>query len=150
MPYRRCFSTQFFQELTGTQRKTTLAMLGRFTDLGYCIRGSRRDAWIKQKQPVPLVTEIVAVEAKLDDWCRALRQAYRHLDFAHRSCVLLDANRASPGIRNLAAFKRLNIGLITLRSSGHPRVWFSPAKGTPRSSLKYWQANAEFGKHLRF
>lgn len=150
MPYRRRFSTDSFRELTGSSRKTTLAILRRFAELHYCTRDRKRDQWIKQKQAVPLVNEIVAIEAKLSDWRRALGQAYRHLDFAQRSFVLLDATRSASAIQNIVQFKRLNVGLITLYPSGRPHVWFKPAKRFPRSSLRYWHANSELGRRLIF
>jgi hypothetical protein len=72
------------------------------------------------------------------------------LDYAHQSWVLLDATRSASSIKNLSQFKRLNVGLITLVPGGRPRIWFAPAKRVPRSSLRYWHANAELGRQLRF
>lgn len=148
LPYRRVFSTQYFQEMCGTSRSTTLAILRHFTRLSYCVR--RRKGWLKQRQLKPLATEIVSIEAKLSDWRRALNQAYRHLDYAHRSWVLLDATRSSAALKNLSRFKRLNLGLIILAPGRRPRVLFSPKKCLPKSGLRFWFANAELGRRLRF
>lgn len=149
IPYRHTFSTGFFEELAGTSRKTTLVMLRHFAEFGYCSR-SKKDLWLKRKQPVPLAREIVVIEAKLSDWRRALAQAYRHLDYANKSWVLLDATRSTSAIKHLAQFKRLNVGLITFPPGGRPRTWFSPARQMPRSSLRFWHANSELGRQLRF
>lgn len=150
IPYRRSFSTESFVELSGTTRKTALTILRRFAELKYCVRARRKGEWMKWKQPIPLVNEIVAIEAKLRDWKRALAQADRHLDYAHRSWVLLDASRATRAIENLDKFKRLNVGLITQLPGQRPKVWFTPEKRTPRSGLRYWQANSELGRRLIF
>jgi hypothetical protein len=150
IPYRRCFSTANFAELTGTTRKTALGILNHFERLKFCGRAQRRETWIKRKQPVPLVNEIVAIEAKLGDWRRALGQAYRHLDYAHRSWVLLDASRATRAIENLNKFRRLNVGLITLLPGQRPRIWLRPVAREPRSRLRFWHANSELGRRLRF
>ena len=149
IPYRRHFSTEYFQEMSGASRENATAILRRFTELNYCIR-VRPGYWAKRRQPVPLIKEIVAIEAKLTNWRRVLGQAYRHLDYAHRSWVLMDGTRADPAIEHLAHFKRLNIGLITLVPQQRPRVWFTPAKYTPKSNISYWHANAELARRLAF
>lgn len=150
MPYRRRFSTAAFEKLTGTTRSTARAVIKRFVDLKYCKPATKPDHWIKQKQPVPLIREIVSIEAKLRNWRRALSQAYRYLDYAHRSWVLLDASHAKSAIRNLDQFKRLNVGLVTLHVEGTCRTWFRPIRRQPKSTLKYWHANAELGRRLLF
>ena len=62
---------------------------------------------------------VVAFEAKLDRWKVALWQAYRNTCFAHRSYVVLPAQRAQLAQQNRAEFERLGVGLCSVE---HDRV----------------------------
>lgn len=136
-----------FVELTGFTEKTARMVLRRFVRLGYC-SSSGKLHWVKRKQPQPVVREIIAIEAKLGDWRRALAQAYRHLTFAHRSWVLLDTSRARTAIRELDEFRRCNVGLLTMSPGGRPVVRFTPLRRKPKSLKRFWLANAEFARRL--
>lgn len=85
----------------------TLEKLSR-AGVVHCVRG----AWRLSRQHSSKWIEIVAVEVKLSRWREALCQATEYLDFADRSYVILDGNRAkdSPLIRE--AFAERGIGLF--------------------------------------
>jgi len=150
LPYRRVFSTPEFQELAGTTRGTALKVLRSFEKYGYCTRAQAKDSWRKKSEPQPIVREITSIEAKLGDWRRALAQAYRHLAFSGRSYVLLDRARAQSALKNLQAFRRLGIGLITLQRGRLPKTWIRPENRRPRSEIVFWYANAELARRLFF
>jgi hypothetical protein len=57
--------------------------------------------------------EIVAIEAKLRDWRRALVQAYRYLQFSTESWVVLDHSRAAAALRMTDLFASSGVGLAT-------------------------------------
>jgi hypothetical protein len=66
----------------------------------------------------PPFSQIVAIEAKLRDWRRALMQAYRYLQFSTQSWVLLDHKHSSSAIKHLALFKSYGVGLASFSTSG--------------------------------
>lgn len=61
---------------------------------------------------------VVAFEAKMRRWKPALWQAYRNTCFAHRSYVVLPADRAHAAHRHRAEFERLGIGLCSVEADG--------------------------------
>lgn len=65
-----------------------------------------------------VLDEIIAIEAKLKDWKRALQQAKRYKKFAKQSYVLLDESNISAALKNLDEFEKYNIGLISLSDEG--------------------------------
>lgn len=138
LPYRRVFTTSLFADLTGASHKTAISVLRTFEKAGFCRQGVRAHCWQKIKQPVQLASHIVAIEAKLANWRRALAQAYRYLDFATESWVLLDSVNAAPAIRNIAMFRRLNIGLAVIGRETPVRRLFVPSKQEPKSPIRHW------------
>jgi hypothetical protein len=80
------------------------------------------------------IGSIIAIEAKLHDWRRALQQAHRNKLFADRVYVALPAQHASPALSNLAEFRRSSIGLIVVETSSS-HVYFHPPRNTIKSSI---------------
>ncbi len=70
---------------------------------------------------------VVAVEAKLKNWKRALFQAQRYKKFSDFSFVLLDKHYSHPAISKLQTFKDLNVGLITM-SMNQYKIHYIPLK----------------------
>lgn len=66
----------------------------------------------------PPFEQVVAIEAKLRDWRRALMQAYRYLQYSTQSWVLLDYKHAHSAIKQLALFKSYGVGLASFSTSG--------------------------------
>ena len=94
------------------------------------------------------MNKIYAIEAKLRDWKRALSQAYRYLDFANQSWVVLDNSRSKPAIENILKFKRLNVGLASISINGKIVIHFRPKLQPPKSLQKFWQANSEIASRF--
>jgi len=148
LPYRKNFTTTDFISRTNVTRNTTLQMLNHYVELGFCVKKDKYDTWAKIKQPRPLVNRIIAVEAKLKHWQRALTQAVRYRDYANQSWVLLDEYSVRPAIKNIQQFKRLNIGLAALSTSGNITTYMLPQLLKPKSTLRFWQANSEIARRL--
>jgi hypothetical protein len=146
LPYRRKFTTDSFAELTGASRKTALGVLRTFEAAGFCELGRGAHSWMKIRQPLPVASQIIAVEAKLSDWRRALSQAYRYLDFATESWVLLDAANVAPALKNVADFRRLNVGLAALAPNNRVRKLFTPLKQAPKSPVRHWAILSSIGR----
>jgi hypothetical protein len=61
--------------------------------------------------------EVIAFEAKLTDWRRALHQAWRNSNFANRVYVVLPRANASAALRHREEFKRRRVGLCLVDST---------------------------------
>jgi len=68
-----------------------------------------------------LFSEVIAIEAKLYDWPKALYQASRYRQFANRCYVALDAVGTRRALRNRTEFYEANVGLISV-ASGRARI----------------------------
>ena len=148
LPYRRKFTTAAFCALAGVTGKTANLVLRRYSRYKFCESGEK-GSWFKVRQPLPIVTNIVAVEAKLHDWSRALAQAYRYLDYAHETWVALDSKRSSGATRAINRFKRLNVGLYTVDRDGRRRIIFRPRRNQPKSPIRFWEANAIISRAVK-
>jgi hypothetical protein len=78
-----------------------------------------------------LCSETMAVEAKLRNWQKALKQAFRYRSFAHVSYVLLDRSYARAAVRNLDRFVRANVGLMTITPAGDVEIYHQAHRADP-------------------
>lgn len=76
---------------------------------------------------------VVAVEFKLRDWRRALRQAFRHRNYVNEAYVVLDDGRGMAAIEHREAFASANVGLATVDRAERVRVWCVPEPALPFS-----------------
>lgn len=72
-----------------------------------------------------------AIEAKLKDWKRALKQAYRYKWFAEFAFVVLDEHNSSSAIKNLQYFEKYNVGLATINKNGDLKRLHNPKQEVP-------------------
>src|SRR5438132_10558829 len=73
--------------------------------------------YLSGRTDVVAITEegdVIAFEAKLQDWKEALHQAYRNTCFAHESYVVVPCHVARRAIRSDAEFTRRGVGLCTI------------------------------------
>ena len=147
LPYRRTFTATELSTLAGVSVARARQALLEFEQAGYCIRNEAQ-TWTKRRQPELLTTNICAIEAKLGDWSRALRQATRNYDFARESWVLIDSARAGSAIANIDEFRLRNVGLSSISSHGILTTHFRPRKVAPRSALQLWHVNGEIALRL--
>ncbi|KRS22457.1 hypothetical protein AAY72_03205 [Alishewanella sp. WH16-1] len=147
LPYRKSFDINFIRTISGVSLSSAKKALDEFVNAGFCVR--KPDAqFVKIKQPRTLTSNIVAFEAKLRDWKKALIQASRYKTFANESWVLLDRSQANAAISNLAEFEKFNIGLATFSTDGTYDVYHEPTTETARSSIAFWKANTLLAKRL--
>lgn len=76
---------------------------------------------------------VVAVELKMNNWRRALSQAFKYRSFSHLSFVLMDADRSRPALKNLNKFSNYNIGFATLDNCGNFKIHSLPTAFPPFS-----------------
>ena len=63
--------------------------------------------------------ELLAFEAKLRDWRKALHQAWRNTSYAQRAYVVMPSARAAPALANLHEFEALGVGLCVVDEQGN-------------------------------
>jgi hypothetical protein len=122
LPLRKAFSVEDFAFMTGVLKQTAARILSQYEQLGYCRRSTQRGHWLKVRQPISIAKKIIAVEAKLTDWKRAISQAYRYQRYANQAWVVLDASRARGAV---------NATMGCCWFSGHPLTLIRPAFRTP-------------------
>ncbi|MBL0427948.1 hypothetical protein [Ramlibacter alkalitolerans] len=95
----------------------------------------------------PPYDRLIAVEAKISNWQRVLVQAYRNLQFADESWVVLDNAFVRPAVAQVARFEAAGVGLASIaRGRGLVIHHAAPAYG-PMSPSKRWQARAVLASH---
>ena len=90
----------------------------------------------------PPFERLIAVEAKISDWQRVLVQAYRNLQFADESWVVLDNAFARPAIAQLDRFRIAGVGLASLGCGQGLFIHQVAATQGPMSPAKRWHAQA--------
>jgi hypothetical protein len=61
-----------------------------------------------------IITQTVAIEAKLFSWKRALKQASRYKWFSEHSFVFLPKENIGPAEKNIEMFKKFEVGLASV------------------------------------
>jgi hypothetical protein len=137
------FSTRF-----GISESSAHGALAAYADANYCIYKPDGRAWIKTREPMPVAERIVALEAKLRDWRRALYQAVQYASYAFEVWVVLDTAFLQPALVHVDEFEKRGIGLLALSENGESEVVSAAARKPPRSHERFWQANAEIVRRL--
>ncbi len=96
----------------------------------------------------PPFKTIVAVEAKLSDWARALVQAYRNQQFADESWVVLDHYYHRAALKNSDQFAKAGVGLASVAQGRGLFIHVSAQTTEPVSSGKRWTAQAALAKRI--
>lgn len=148
LPTRKPFSVEELSQIAGSSVSAARSALRSFESAGFCARHSQTHNWIKTSSPRPIANKIIAIEAKLSDWRRALTQAYRYQDYAMESWVLLDEASSGPAKNNIDAFVRLNVGLVTLGIEGSLQTIFSPKQSKPKSEIQHWHIMSQIDREL--
>lgn len=103
-----------FSVSVGTARKH----LDHFARAGFLERLDEDHRYRVRETYAPVLESTISIEAKLHDWKRALIQAYRYRHFSNCSFVLLPTANASGALNNLELFRRHDVGLASLGTSG--------------------------------
>jgi hypothetical protein len=90
----------------------------------------------------PPFERLIAVEAKLSDWQRVLIQAYRNLQFADESWVVLDHAYVRPAIAQLERFRAAGVGLASVEREQGLFIHNAASTEGPMSPAKRWHAQA--------
>lgn len=87
--------------------------------------------------------EIISIEAKLKNWKRALRQAYRYKSFSEESYVFMDDSHINSPLKNIEEFKKYNIGLCGVTKE-KINIYYKPIDNKPFSEELYNKAKQLF------
>lgn len=142
------FTLTSFSSLANVSISTARTILRRFEDAGFCKSVVDGVHWIKTIEPEPLALRIVAVEAKLRDWRRALYQAAQHADYATHCWVVLDRGALNNARAHSHEFRMRGVGLAGLSGNGNAQVVVPAPARVPRIPHRLWQANAEIARRL--
>lgn len=93
----------------------------------------REGKYFSHKKYASVLTDSVAIEAKLTDWRRALKQAYRYKWFANKSFVFLPMENTSAPQKNIHLFEQYNVGLAGVSKENGIEVLFEPITEDPIS-----------------
>lgn len=136
-------SIKSWQELAaclGTSKAATQRVISQLTAAGLAkqTKGLLDVFTVK----APPFERLIAVEAKLSDWQRVLTQAYRNLQFADESWVVLDHAFVRPALTQLDRFKVAGVGLASILRGRGLIVHHAAMSQGPVSLGKRWQAQA--------
>lgn len=73
---------------------------------------------ISDPNPISIIDRSVAIEAKVRDWRKGLKQAMRYKSFADKSYLAVYESHVSKPLEYLDIFRAMNIGLISVSDCG--------------------------------
>ena len=122
-------TTEEIVDLTRCSKKAVNNSLRKLTNYGYFFQEDAKFS-INKKYEFPFRTNF-AIEAKLKDWKRALKQAYRYRWFAEYSFVVLDTHHSNAALKNIEQFIKYNVGLASISPDGVLKKHFYPVRQKP-------------------
>ena len=81
--------------------------------------------YVKEIADANIIKHSVAIEAKVRDWRKGIKQALRYKNFADKSYLALYESHVNVARDNLHVFETLNIGLIGVSDTGI-NVYYEP------------------------
>ncbi len=94
-------------------------------------------------------TLIVSLELKLNNWKKALTQAFKYRCFSNLAFVIIDADNIHAAIRNKSLFERYNIGLSSFDKNGTLVNHYSPKFQEPLSKYQVTVLHKVINKKIR-
>jgi hypothetical protein len=126
--------------LLGTSESSAQRVIAQLTLAGVA-KQTKDSLTISSLRPPPF-ERLIAIEAKLNDWQRVLVQAYRNLQFADESWVVLDHASARSAIAQLDHFRRAGVGLASVECVRGLFIHYAAPTQGPVSPARRWQAQA--------
>lgn len=146
LPHSEPFRVDQFARASNVSASCASAVLDTYVQSEFCQFDGA--SWTKIKDPEPVADRIIAIEAKLRDWRKALYQACQYTDYATQSWVVLDRQMLEPAIVHLDEFERRGVGLAGISPSGEIDVVSHASSRLPRLPYRFWHANAEIARRL--
>jgi len=128
---QQCISIDDIVSKTKNSKIRISKSIIKLESLGF-VKASERQV-IVAKNYQSSVKRATAIEVKLKNWKRALKQAYRYKWFSDRSFVCLPYQNIKPAIKNLDKFKEIEVGLIGICPEKGMKILYSPEFTEPIS-----------------
>lgn len=123
------------REITHSSERKLKSSLNRLQQEGFVwLKGKKYQNKKKRFKEI----EAIAIEAKLRNWKRALKQAYRYKWFASYSYVVMDATYVRPALENRSLFRKFNVGLASITKDGTISIKFKPQKIKPIDEIMHF------------
>lgn len=81
--------------------------------------------YVQKSLDANIIKYSVAIEAKVSDWKKGLKQAIRYKSFADKAYLAIYDSHSSSARKNIEVFKTLNIGLIGVSETGI-NIYYEP------------------------
>jgi len=117
--------------ITKCRKRKVKYSINKLADLNYII--GRNKLFTPGRTYRMTVKSVIAIEAKLINWKRALKQAYRYKWFSDRSFVCLPHSNVQPAIKNIDSFRETNVGLIEISPDEGMTILHAPKPHNPIS-----------------
>jgi hypothetical protein len=148
LPLGVAIDVKAFANRFGVSESSAHGALAAYVDSNYCTFNPDERVWTKTREPSPVAQRIVALEAKLRDWRRALYQAVQYASYAFEVWVVLDTAFLHPALIHADEFEKRGIGLLGLSANGQSELVTTAIRRPPRNHERFWQANAEIVRRL--
>lgn len=103
--------------------------LNMLFEQGVIYSNDTQRVYVKEIANTNVIKHSVAIEAKVRDWRKGIKQALRYKNFADKSYLALYESHISVAKENLHVFEALNIGLIGVSDTGI-NVYYEPSANT--------------------
>ena len=135
----QAISIHEFMDKYNFSRKSAFLRLNEYIEAGFLVK-SKTCQYLVVKEYEFVTDNVIAIEAKLKNWKRALLQARSYKKFSDFTYILLDESYANPAISNLEEFKVNNIGLITMKNNSFT-IHYLPKKPNPKKDNYFIRIN---------
>ena len=116
-------------DLTRSSKRSIVKSISNLMGYGYI--EEQGEAYILSCNYQMSFVKNFAIEAKLKDWKRAIKQAYRYKWFAEYTFVVLDAHHSRPALNNIDVFEKYNVGLASVSVTGKLIRHYNPKPESP-------------------
>ena len=143
----RPHTLDYLAQRTGLSREHADRSARSLCKMGWAVR-SANGSYYLDHQPFPDI-EITAFEFKLKDTRRAVQQAIRYKQFAHRALVVLPAEQERAGLAVSQLAFRAAVGVATFDTDDcSVRYVVRPPKRPPRSRHAYMHVLGRILQHI--
>jgi hypothetical protein len=94
------------------------------------------------------LNEVIIYELKLNNWRRALIQAYRYKSFCHKSFVVMDEAFICRAIKHIEKFKLSGIGLASINTQGEFKIVVDAISDLPYCNFYYNKLEKRLNSHI--
>ncbi len=127
---------------SGLDTNLVVNALAHLLELGLCRQPSTNT--YMRTSITDQFTELISIEGKLQNWRKALQQAYRNRLFSTYSYVVLDARHARPACSNIDLFRNCGVGLALAGLSSQTISFvYKPNAARPISNVLATVARSE-------